>query len=170
MSSDEDTRISREDEETAIAGRSSFAATPAPIQPLDIDVDLERTRIAGSAAGEAEEHTVLRGRRVGTAAPIVDAAAHRGYRAPSVEPGGSVTYGVNDRRTPVEVTRVVLNAPTERARLVATPEELRAAAKAKAKRRATVLVVALVVSVAAVAGAIVLVITLISGVDSPPLP
>jgi hypothetical protein len=170
VSSDEDTRISREDEETAIAGRSSHAVTPAPIQPLEIDVDLERTRIAGHATDEAAEHTILRGRRVGTPAPIVDAAAHRGYRAPSVEPGASVTYGVNDRRAPVEVTRVVLNAPTERSRLVATPEELRAAAKAKAKRRATVLVILLVASVAAVAGAILLVITLVSGADSPPLP
>jgi hypothetical protein len=170
VTNDEETRISREDEETAIAGRAGHGVTPAPIQPLDIDLDLERTRIAGHASDEGEEHTVLRGRRVGTPAPIVDAAVQRAYRAPSVEPGGSVTYGVNDRPALVEVTRVVLNAPTERARLAATPEELRAASRAKAKRRAAILVIALVVSVAAVAGAIILVIALISGANPAPTP
>lgn len=170
MSSDEETRISREDEETAIAGRASQPVTPAPIQPLDIDVDLERTRIAGHASDEGEEHTVLRGRRVGTPAPIVDSAARGAYRAPSVEPGGSVTYGVNDRRAPVEVTRVVLTAPTERSRLAATPEELRAASAARAKRRATILVVSLLVSALAVVGAVILVISLISGAETAPTP
>lgn len=163
MTADEDTRVSPADEDTHPSDRS------APILPLPVEVDLERTRMSGRVEGQ-EDHTQLRGRRIGTAGPSVATGATGVYRAPSVEPGSRVSYSASDRSMPVAVTRVRLDAPTERSTLVATPSELREAARVRARRRMIALVVGLVVSVVAVAGGIIVAVTLLSSAASQPLP
>lgn len=159
---DEVTRISPADEDTHPSDRS------APILPLPTDLDLERTRISGRSGDDAE-HTQLSGGRGAGAAPSA-AGATGVYRAPSVEPGSRVSYGVSDRSMPVAVTRVRLDAPTERSTLAATPSELREAARQRARRRMIGLVVALLVSVVAVAGGVIVAVTLLSQGAGQPLP
>jgi hypothetical protein len=163
VSADEDTRVSPADEDTHPSDRS------APILPLPADVDLERTRMSGRAEG-ADEHTELRGRRIGTAAPTVSTGTTGVYRAPSVEPGSRVSYGVSDKSMPVAVTRVRLDAPTERSTLAATPSELREAARQRARRRMIALVVGLLVSVIAVVGGVIVAVMLLSSGSGAPLP
>jgi hypothetical protein len=162
-SDSEETRISYPelDEETRVA-RAAPAAAPA-------DIDLERTRITGKAEDESE-HTVLRGRRIGTPTPVVAPDATGEYRAPSVEPGARVAYTPRDASVVAPVSRVILSAPTERSRLSASPSELREAAQRAARRRARTLVISLALSVVLLAGAIVAaVIVVSSGALAPSL-